>query len=94
MSRTYCTRAHEVVDTETHVDCDAHHEGDLRGIGPGADLCWFHGEEPMPEDNYRTCGECGHYWTEEALVAADAENRGERVAADRVWSCPLCIHDF
>lgn len=94
MTRTLCTQAMEVVDEATHAGCDARHETDLRGIGPGADLCYFHGEEPMPEDNYRTCGECGHYWTRDALVAADAEHRGSREDPERIWSCPLCIHDF
>lgn len=91
--KTYCTKAMAVVGPD-HGPCSAHHELDLRGIGPGADLCFFHGYEPMPEDNFRTCGECGHYWTRDGLIAQDAKLSGERRDPERIFSCPLCVHDF
>lgn len=66
---------------------------DPRGIGP-PDYCWFHGEEPMPDDCYVTCGECGHYWTAEALEDRFEEMLGFQEPASRVYACPLCAHDF
>ena len=68
---------------------------DLRGIGLHPDLCWFHGEEPVPDDAYRVCGECGHAWAREALIAADAEKfNGSPRNPETIYACPLCVHDF
>ena len=31
--------------------------------------CYFHGDEPVPADCYRICGECGHAFTLAALLS-------------------------
>jgi len=55
--------------------------------------CYFHGEEPVPDEYFRFCFECGHYFlTEEEFVAAQSwMNTG--VTPDLEF-CPLCTHDF
>jgi hypothetical protein len=52
--------------------------------------------ESSDENTYLECGECWHvFQTEDDLLNADAEWRGERLSnGDDVWSCPECIHDF
>ena len=69
---------------------------DWRGVGPPADLCWFHGVEPITGEEFTICGECGHAWTREALEAADAEHYPDMRprTAEHIYSCPLCVHDF
>lgn len=73
--------------------------GGCGGTGEGPPIsCWFHGLEPIPDDVYRVCLECGHAWMREALEAAHHElgddPDAEPTPAERIWSCPLCIHDF
>ena len=70
----------------------------LHAVDPG---CFWHREEPIPEDFYRVCGECLHCWpTPEELmvdVATIARQVGlTAIPADpaTVFSCPLCAHDF
>lgn len=31
--------------------------------------CYFHGDELVPSDAYRVCGECGHAFTAASLLA-------------------------
>jgi hypothetical protein len=62
--------------------------------------CFFHGDEPVPSDWYRLCGECGHCFdTVDDLLLADNRNRieiGLQPITDPtlVLFCPLCTHDF
>lgn len=73
-----------------------------------ADRCFFHGVEPVPNDCYRVCGECGHaFVTAEALLQAEHDvveeiNRASLTDwravpsenADDIHFCPLCTHDW
>ena len=73
--------------------------------------CFIHqGWEPIYEDNFRVCFECGHsYWTPRSLVIKHNEMLEELWArwpeegelppakvddADTILSCPLCGHDW
>lgn len=69
--------------------------------------CFFHGTEPITKDTFRVCGECWHAWTAEALLAdhnaildeIDKEHGPGNAGAhltdpEKVFACPLCIHDF
>lgn len=72
--------------------------------------CFIHnGWEPIYENNYRVCGECGHsYWTAQALILREYEERREahfRWPEDfpmankvddsaTILSCPICGHDW
>jgi hypothetical protein len=71
--------------------------------------CYFHGEEPIPHDVYRLCGECGHAYTtaNDLLDAYNFETdviNGAMSMFDspiphetdvgRIYSCPLCTHDW
>lgn len=31
--------------------------------------CYFHGDDPILPDHYRVCGECGHAFTAQELLA-------------------------
>lgn len=55
--------------------------------------CFFHGVEPVPDEYFRICLECGHCWPTEAHFAADAAWLGDKPLADLSF-CPLCTHDF
>jgi hypothetical protein len=60
-------------------------------------VCWIHGvPEPDLPGDYKACGECWHVWRTAEEFQHDAdEARGEHEPdLDRVWSCPLCTHDF
>lgn len=66
------------------------------------DECYIHGEEPIPENCYLVCGECGHaYPTAEDLMAADraeverinAALLGCQAALDIVPWEPLVPHE-
>lgn len=55
--------------------------------------CFFHGEEPVPQEFFRMCLECGHVWPEHDDFQADVYRLfGEH--RDDVSFCPLCTHDF
>ena len=73
-------------------------------------FCYIHGvcEPDLPGD-YRACGECGHVYrtvwdllTEELLFWrrgvmggwVDSMEVGPLGDPDRIFSCPLCTHDF
>lgn len=61
--------------------------------------CWFHCVEPIPEDVFIVCLECGHAFTAEALLAGHNEHLAEfggkpETDPDKVFACPECIHDF
>ncbi|WP_158881907.1 hypothetical protein [Amycolatopsis anabasis] len=64
------------------------------------DECFFHGHEPLPENYYRVCGECGHVFaTADELLRREREIANEvgfqpETDPDRVYVCPLCAHDF
>lgn len=42
--------------------------------------CYFHGDEPIPPDCFRVCGECGH-----AFTAAELLTEHNRVVAWLEW---------
>lgn len=68
--------------------------------------CYIHNvDEPYtPGVDYRACGECWHVWSTEAAFRVDVDQlytemegtRVEDAPADltKVYSCPLCAHDF
>lgn len=73
--------------------------------------CFIHSAwEPIYEDNFRICAECGHsFWTPRALVLRhnemiadfwfsfheEGEPRPAKVDdADTILSCPICGHDW
>lgn len=72
--------------------------------------CFWHGDEPAREGDYRICHECGHIWRTETEFRTDeahAFNEFMRTHGDditrmtptdvdpaKVYSCPLCAHDF
>lgn len=62
--------------------------------------CFWHGFEPVPDNAYLVCGECGHCW-----VTADDLMEAVRLICAAigatvpsgpalVYHCPLCAHDF
>lgn len=56
--------------------------------------CFFHGEEPVPDEYFRLCVECGHcFLTEDEFTAAAAESPIARPDPQLPF-CPLCSHDF
>ena len=61
-------------------------------------FCAFHERIEIPRDEslvYVRCGECWHAFTEADLVRLDAEHRdGQRLLAQQIFCCPLCIHDL
>lgn len=70
----------------------------------GPDFCYSCGrDEPIPPSGvYLICLECGHaYVTAQDLVDA-YHSESERIyvaplvplAADAIYHCPLCMHDF
>jgi len=68
-------------------------------IPPEASPDWCHSclkLEPLPDDYYIACGECGHvYVTAEDLVNAYVdEYPGYRPKAEHIPSCAKCWHDF
>lgn len=71
--------------------------------------CYFHGEEPIPEQYYIICLECGHcYVTADELLTTFNDimyegwfnwEQGERpwvpeTSVDNIHFCALCAHDF
>lgn len=71
--------------------------------------CYFHGEEPIPEQYYRICFECGHcYVTGQELLDMmnDFLYQGwfkyeqgltpwiPYTNADDIYHCAYCAHDF
>lgn len=72
--------------------------------------CYCHDvDEPVGEDCYRVCFECGHVWTAAVLIAAynailDECNVDEDMFAsepvphitdaEQCFACPECVHDF
>jgi hypothetical protein len=64
------------------------------------ETCYIHGvKEPVTPETYRVCFECNHAYTKQELL--DEHNKilarlgGEReIFANRVVTCPLCVHDF
>lgn len=60
--------------------------------------CYFHGEEPIPEDCYILCGECWHAWTVESLLEEHNKILSHYGVTEEnpenIFSCPLCTHDF
>lgn len=68
-----------------------------RVVAEGEHHCWFHHENEHPERPgvYRVCGECSHVWeTSEELELAHWNGYSGRLEAERIFSCPLCSHDF
>jgi len=73
-------------------------------IPPEASPDWCHSclkLEPLPDDYYIVCGECGHvYVTTEELVKAFRDYYEPRVgqmlpaSPEEIYACPLCGHDF
>lgn len=56
--------------------------------------CYFHGVEPVPDEYFRLCLECGHcFVTEEEFTAAAEESPIARPDPELTF-CPLCSHDF
>lgn len=68
--------------------------------------CFFHGVEPITAEHTTICGECGHAFTTDELIAEDLRVRLEIQCADgpsadlypqpvdQIFVCPLCSHDF
>lgn len=59
--------------------------------------CWIHDVDEPEEGAFRVCGECFHvFMTAEELIQADSKwyEDGRRNDPERIWSCPLCTHDF
>lgn len=61
--------------------------------------CFFHGVEPLPEEYYQLCGECGHVWeTRDDLLRDDLDLRTQiglqQDPEAPIRICPLCTHDF
>lgn len=72
-------------DSSTH---DAYHDMNNH--------CTHHGYEPMA-GAFRVCGECWHaFMTEVELVEADAKwgFPPSLKSVGKIYSCPLCSHDF
>lgn len=70
-------------------------------------VCFWHGPEPDQPGDYKACGECLHVWRTEAAFARDVADLYAELRAhsdwppniplpplDRIYSCPLCAHDF
>lgn len=59
--------------------------------------CFFHGDEPIPEDAFLVCRECGHAWPTRGDFFQDVEAllgpRTTEALEDQPF-CPLCTHDF
>jgi hypothetical protein len=63
-----------------------------------------HTPEPIDDDTYRVCGECGHVYTAEQLAAAHNDIIEEHGLApdhrvtlrnvDAITTCPHCAHGF
>lgn len=43
---------------------------------------------------YRSCFECGHIWSREALEANYREMFGHHKPAEELFACGACAHDF
>lgn len=57
---------------------------------PGTSPCWVHyRSEPIGDDTYRICFECGHVWTRRSLVKAyraiSRTRRPRRLLSDKWW---------
>jgi hypothetical protein len=63
--------------------------------------CFWHGHEPIPDDAYVVCGECGHCWVTGDDLLADARLLCAEIGLtlppgdpDKITFCPLCSHDL
>lgn len=71
--------------------------------------CYFHGEEPIPDEYYIICLECGHCYVtaNELLITFNNENyklwfqfqQGlnpwiPETDVDNIHFCAYCTHDF
>lgn len=88
--------------------CDVSHTAALVHVpfGEWCHIHWRH-EPPLPGD-YMVCGECWHVWRTvwdfylseleiaRQMFADDPSIDGIWMPADltKVYSCPLCAHDF
>jgi hypothetical protein len=70
--------------------------------------CTFHDvDEPITEDTYRVCGECGHAFETDVRLIVETNKTNaamekavpgaelpRHVTADDINHCPFCYHDF
>lgn len=75
----------------------------ITGVEPEVNsACYFHGPETLDDHTYRVCGECGHVWTVDDLVAEHNKILAYLTMrpplklrqVDTIDICPLCTHDF
>lgn len=62
------------------------------------DYCWAH--HTIEQPGYLRCGECLHWFANEATLEADFNAMCDQldmiriVTADEIFFCPHCAHDF